>query len=133
MSENENPLYFGFDESNHAGPDKKGEIITCAFSQTHDDSIVREYPNRRSEVILNKWLEDQSHDFRFTILTGDKYRYRSSSSNLVESIPLLVLPFLTIGVVKNVKLYLDGNMSREEKDFLRNNPLFNEVSKRLRY
>ena len=90
-----NTLYFGFDESNHAGPNKKGEIVVCPFSIDHKDSIVKEWPNRRCYPTIKKWLKEEGHDYRFTILTGEKYRYQGSAKNLTAVAPNLTLEILT--------------------------------------
>ena len=61
-------FYFALDESNHAGQNKKGEIVTCIASTIHKDSIVRKQSNRRDYGKVLKLLEDPERDFRFTIL-----------------------------------------------------------------
>ncbi len=112
-------LYFGFDESNHAGKNRKGEIVAGVVSSNRRDSIVRAFPNTRNYSGFNEWLNrDYFKDFRFTILTGDKYRYRSSSSNLAEVIPLLIQPFIFPNV-KCVKIYLDGRLSKDERALIK--------------
>lgn len=113
-------LYFGFDESNHAGPDRKGEIVSVTASQNRLDSIVKDFPNTRNYEMFENWLKQYpGNDYRFTILMGDKYRYRASSSNLIEAIPMLIAQFIP-SEVDCIKLYLDGRLSKEEKGFLRN-------------
>lgn len=113
-------LYFGYDDSNHAGPNRKGELVICLKSQNHLDSIVKNYPNTRNYGKFEEWLnEAPENDYRFTILTGEQYRFRPSSSNLIEAIPKLTTPFLTPDV-DTIKLYLDGMLHKEERDFLRN-------------
>ena len=125
MPEEENTLYFGFDESNHAGPNKKGEIIVCAYSTEHADSLVKTWPNRREYSTVERWLDQEGHDFRFTILTGEKYRYQSSATNLTGAAPDLILPILTDPEVifpypDKLKLYFDGGgFRREQREFLR--------------
>lgn len=122
----ENTLYFGFDESNHAGPNKKGEIVICTYSTEQEDSIVKNWPNRREYSLVDKWLKQEGHDFRFTILTGENYRYQSSAINLTGAAPNLVLAVLTESTsnfsnTENIKLYFDGGgFKREQKEFLKN-------------
>ena len=125
MSENENTLCFGFDESNHAGQNKKGEIIVCAYSPDQEDSIVKEWPNRRDYASVKEWLEKDGHDYRFKIFTGDKYRFQCSAINLTEATPDLILsimtePGLNITIPPKIKLYFDGGgFHRDQKEFLR--------------
>ncbi|HJX50772.1 MAG TPA: hypothetical protein VJ438_04890 [Candidatus Nanoarchaeia archaeon] len=126
-----NTLYFGFDESNHAGPDKKGEIISTVFSIGHEDSVVRRWPNVRRNPDLEKWLAESGHDYRFTILTGEEYRYQSSAKNLTEAAPNLVTSILTEPYspfsqkdikmhIDCIKLYFDGGgFRKDQKDTLR--------------
>ena len=50
MIENLKPgssLYIGTDDSNHAGTNKKGEIIVATFSTHLEDSIAKNQINRR--------------------------------------------------------------------------------------
>ncbi len=135
MNEKETPplsvLYFGFDESNHAIPnEKKGEIVVAPFSKDHDDSLVREWPNSRRNADLEKWLSVPGHDYRFTILTGEEYRYRSSAANLTEATQTLVTYILTEPIspfsptisldVACIKLYFDGGgFRKDQKNLLR--------------
>lgn len=125
MLEEENILYLGFDESNHAGPNRKGEIVVCTYSSDHEDSLVKNWPNRRDSDLVSKWLEQEGHNYRFTILTGEKYKYQSSATNLTGAAPDLVLPILTepnsdISNINKLKLYFDGGgFKREQKEFLR--------------
>jgi hypothetical protein len=125
MPEEENILYFGFDETNHAGPNKKGEIVVCTYSSDHEDSLVKNWPNRRDSNLASKWLEQKGHNYRFTILTGEKYKYQSSATNLTEAASNLILPILTepnsdIPNTNKLKLYFDGGgFKREQKESLR--------------
>ncbi len=129
MAEEVNTLYFGFDESNHAGTNKKGEIVVAVFSIDHDDSLMREWPNTRRTSDFEKWLTFPGHDYRFTILTGDEYKYRSSAANLTEACQTLVTSVLTEPKspfpdynpdISKIKLYFDGGgFGKEQKDFLR--------------
>lgn len=121
---NRTTIYFGFDESNHAGPNRKGEIVVATYSISQEDSIVREWPNRRAYSKVEKWLEDLDNDYQFTILTGEKYRCKSSAANLTEAAPRLVEQILTMPEnlfnPEKIKLYFDGGgFGREQKEFLR--------------
>jgi len=127
-----NTLYFGFDESNHAEKDKKkGEIVVALFSTDQDDSIVREWPNVRRNSDFERWIHHPGHDYRFTILTGEEYKYRSSAANLTEAAQTLVTSVLTEPTspfspeiplnVDSIKIYFDGGGFRKDrKDLLRN-------------
>jgi len=130
MPEEVDTLYFGFDESNHAGTNKKGEIVVAVFSVEHEDSIVRNWPNSRRNSELEKWLNHQGHDYRFTILTGEEYKYKSSASNLTEAAQTLVTSVLTEPIspfsqdtplnVNCIKIYFDGGgFRKDQKDLLR--------------
>ena len=112
MSEKE-VIYFGLDESNHAGLNRKGEIVVCTYSLDHEDSIIKEWPNRRSFSTMEKWLAQENHYFKFTLLTGEKYKYQRSATNLTEATPRLILPILTdpnspFSVPEKIKIYFDG-------------------------
>lgn len=116
--EKSNNLIVGADDSNHAGT-SKGEIIVATFSQIHDDSIVRTHKNVRNHGECNTWLKNPERDYRFTILTSEKYRH--SAHNLVEIVPLLIEKFLEENdfVPKFLNIYLDGQLQKTGKDFIR--------------
>jgi hypothetical protein len=112
-------LYVGADDSNHAG-DSKGEIILATFSPYHQDSIVQRWPNKRDDYELREWMTILEHDFRFTLLTQTRYRYRHD--NLVTVVPTLVREYLKSLETKpkGLKLYFDGTLEKIGKDALRN-------------
>ncbi|MDP2628760.1 MAG: hypothetical protein Q8P15_02600 [Nanoarchaeota archaeon] len=112
-------LIVGADDSNHSGISKM-EIIATTFSFLNKDSIVTPFPNYRNLQGYLKWIENPERDYRFEILASEKYRY--SSTNLVKITPSLINSFLEDNdfYVKTLKIYLDGRLERDEKDFLRN-------------
>ena len=110
-------LYFGFDESNHTGQNKKGEIVVVLVSSDVNDSFVQNYPNHRENVEFVMSGGGQ-YDYRFTILMGDKYRYHSSSTTLAENAFFLTKPFIH-EKLKCIKLYFDGPILRWQKEFIR--------------
>ena len=119
-------MYFGLDESNHAGIDKKGEIVVCTYSSNQEDSIIRDWPNRRDASGIAKWLSQEDCGYYFTILTGERYKHQCSSINLTEAAPNLILPILTepnfpSPTPNKIKIYFDGGgFDRDKKDLLRN-------------
>lgn len=120
-------IYFGFDESNHSGENTQGEFVVCTYSTNHDDSVVRDWPNTRNYSFAEEWFKQVETGYRFTILSGEKYRFQSSSINLVEAAPFLISEMFTspkrkieIGPPEIIKLYFDGGgFRREQKEFLR--------------
>ena len=117
-------MYFGLDESNHAGENRKGEIIVCTYSYDYDDSKKRKFPNTRDSSKLQKWLEQGGHGHRFTLLTGEDYRYQSSAINLIEAAPTLIEAIITSpdmpSIPDTIKIYFDGGgFRREQKEYLR--------------
>jgi len=111
-------LYVGGDDSNHAG-DAKGEFIVATFSLDHDDSVVRDFPNRRDMSVVDKWLENYGRDYLFTICTGEVY---NSSQNLPNIIPTLINSYLsqTDLDINIIKVYLDGRLEGPAKRKMRN-------------
>ena len=111
-------LIVGADDSNHAGT-SKGEIIVVVFSFLYEDSLVKIRPNNRNYNECLNWLENLERDYRFTILTGEKYRH--SSSNLITISPKLIENFLEEKnlIIKNLKIYLDGRLGKGERNGLK--------------
>src|SRR3989344_7009952 len=115
-------LYCGGDDSNHAG-DNRGEVIVVVFSFSHEDSIVKSFPNRRDYDAATTWMNDPRYqrDYRFTILTAEKYRH--SLENLPRVMPYLVRSFLETNPlgseVENMELYLDGRLNRDREQELK--------------
>lgn len=110
-----NSLYVGLDDSNHAGT-SKGEIIVAVFSPIHEDSLVKSWGNGRlSSSNLERFFENPERDYRFTLLTDEKYRH--NSQNLPQNASLLVNPYLDSlnGEIDILKIYLDGNLKSRER------------------
>jgi hypothetical protein len=114
-------LWCGADDSNHAG-DTRGEFIIVTFSTLREDSIVKPFPNCRDYKKTHKWLEHPERDYRFTILSTEKYRNRGD--NVPSIAPYILHYYLKEEglLFPQVNLYLDGwlngNMKREIRDFL---------------
>ncbi len=111
-------LYVGGDDSNHAG-NSLGEIIVATFSLLCKDGLVRDFPNVRDYSFLPDWINSEMRDYRFGILTEEKYRH--SHSNLTRTIPSLITSFLDemdFGV-RILKIYLDGRLDKNGRNFLR--------------
>lgn len=102
-------LYVGGDDSNHAGK-VKGEIDVATFSFCHEDSIVKDFPNRRDRLESIAWLNDPERDYRFTIRAGDIY---NSSLNLPGVLPTLIESYIgdLDRDVSSLKVYLDGRLA----------------------
>jgi len=118
-------MYFGLDESNHAGLDKKGEIVVCTYSSNQEDSIIQDWPNRRENSEIEKWLSQEDCGFNFTLLLGERYKHQCSAINLTEAAPNLILHILTdplsSSTPEKIKIYFDGGgFNREQKNLLRN-------------
>jgi hypothetical protein len=111
-------LYVGADDSNHAGT-TKGEIIVATFSWIHEDSIVKDFQNKRDYHEVERWLENEERDFRFTICTAEQYRH--DSQNLPKVVPTLIKNYLEDVDVDLDKLcvYLDGGLRRAYKEQMR--------------
>src|SRR3989338_10701753 len=112
-------LYVGVDDSNHAGTNKKGEIIVATFSTHLEDSIAKNQINRREAGKAYGWAQSSGRDYLFTILTDE--RSRRCSYNLVLVAPLLVKEFLkkhSIDDSLNIGLYFDGPLKKYQKRFV---------------
>lgn len=112
-------LYVGMDDSNHAGENIKGEINLATFSLLRQDSIVKEFPNRRDYSQASKWIRHPKRDYRFTILTGDA---ETRQNNLVHTGPFLIRSFLKDFPhldIDSIRLYLDGHLNAGGKASLR--------------
>ena len=108
------------DDSNHAGENIKGEINLAVFSFMHQDSIVRVFNNRRNYSLAGEWISESGRDYRFTILTGE--RWMSGPTNLVYTAPALIGEFLKdkSGMdIDSINLYLDGYLNSQNKKYLR--------------
>ena len=118
-------ICFGLDESNHAGENRKGEIVVCTYSYDIEDSKKRKFPNTRNFSKLQKWLSEEGHGHRFTLLTGENYRCQSSAINLTETAPRLIEEILTdpknpYPIPDTLKIYFDGGgFKREQREYLR--------------
>lgn len=110
-------LYVGADDSNHAGT-TKGEVIVATFSQNPKDSIVTEFKNGRNIGALENWLKEDGVDYRFLLLTKEKYR--SNYSNLPYSVPFLIRSYLNDNLIylDQLKMYLDGRLEKRDKSRL---------------
>ncbi len=111
-------LIVGADDSNHAGT-SKGEIIVATFSFLTEDSIVRRFPNVRDFESTEFWLSSPNRDYRYALLTAERYRH--SSQNLVEVVPLLLKEYLDERdlMVKNLKIFLDGRLAMSNRRRMR--------------
>ncbi|MEK6906035.1 MAG: hypothetical protein AABW81_00245 [Nanoarchaeota archaeon] len=115
-------LIVGGDDSNHAG-DKVGEVIVAIFSHNYEDSIVKrnlKFSRGYLEKTIN-WVNSDRRDYRFTLLTEDKYRH--SSANLVYVVPKLISNYLedTNENPEVLKIYLDGFLSSHGKIHIKKN------------
>lgn len=112
-------LIVGGDDSNHAGT-AEGEIIIATFSFFPEDSLVKRFPNNRDYKFVTDWLNSSERDFRFALLTSEKYRH--SSENLIEIIPSLIFSYMEEENVftENLKIYLDGRLSSGNREEIRN-------------
>jgi hypothetical protein len=111
-------LYVGADDSNHAGENVKGEIILATFSYNHADSLVRLHKNRRDQAATVDWIKTPGNYYLYTLLTEESYRRRGD--NLPKILPFLVKRFLASNErPEALKLYLDGPLSWQDKDYLR--------------
>lgn len=116
---NNNVLYVGLDDSNHAGC-SKGEVVVSIFSLIHEDSLVRGWGNGRLiSSKLEDFFENPERDFRFTLLTDERYRY--SSQNLPQIAPNLINSYLKDfeGNIDTIKIYLDGVLKSHERKKLK--------------
>jgi len=113
MQERGDELIAGLDDSNHAG-DSKGEIIVATFSRLKDDGIVRKFPNKRDYNETKKWIDSLDRDYRFTVLTAERYRH--SHSNLVYVCSNLIFSYLSGKKVPNhLKIFFDGKLPQKNE------------------
>ena len=113
-------LVVGGDDSNHAASSPKYELNVATFSTLYEDSIVETFHNTRDYDLARRWIEKQERDFRFAILTKEKYAH--SSTNLVLVIPKIIHLYLNELDLspENLKVYLDGRIGRGNRDYIRN-------------
>lgn len=111
-------LAVGADDSNHAGPNKKGEIIVNVFSFVEEDFAIKHYSNRRDVERALKWTELEGRDYRYTILTDEASRHRRDNLVLVSSI--LTKAYLKDKEInpKEIFFYLDGPIRKYEEYFI---------------
>ena len=116
---NDNSLYVGLDDSNHAGC-SKGEIIVSVFSSIYEDSLVKHWGNGRvSSSKLEEFFSNPERDYRFTLLTDEKYRH--NSQNLPQNASPLINSYLESldREIDILKIYLDGNLKSHERNKLK--------------
>lgn len=111
-------LIVGADDSNHAGT-AKGEIIVAVFSFLPEDSLVKKFPNTRNFKNTELWLDSPNRDYRYAILTAKKYRH--SSQNLAEIVPLLIKEYLEEKdfYLKKLSVFLDGRLAIGNRGIIR--------------
>jgi hypothetical protein len=112
-------LYIGADDSNHAGTNKKGEIIAVTFSIFREDSVVKEQVNRRDPRRAYNLLNSEGRDYAFTILTDERSKH--CGYNLVLAVPLLVEEYLKgkgTGLSLTLNLYFDGPLRGYQRRFV---------------
>ena len=110
-------LIVGGDDSNHAGT-AKGEIIVATFSFLQEDSIVKSFPNTRNYPETLKWLDSTSRDYRYSLLTSEKYRH--SDQNLVAIVPILIRGYMEENEIysKCLKVFLDGRLQKGSRKII---------------
>lgn len=109
-------LGIGADDSNHAGlPKKAGEIIVLTFSANPKDSELVNFPNRRDYARTERWLNKPRTDYRFTVLTAEKYRHMNQ--NLAEIAPKVILQYIhSLNLIpESLGIFLDGPLKREKR------------------
>jgi len=83
-----------------------------------EDSIVTTFPNSRDCLSLKNWLSNHQRDYRFAILTAEKYRH--SHANLISIIPDLIRFYIEEKFIPcSLKIYLDGRLESGERYRLR--------------
>lgn len=111
-------LYIGIDDSNHAGQNKKGEIILATFSRDPDDGKAQRQNVRRDAHKASLWFNQKNHDYRFTILSDEDSRHRGY--NVVLIAPLLIRAYLEEHCPDIDKLFIacDGPIRRNQKIYI---------------
>lgn len=110
-------LYVGGDDSNHAGF-SQGEIIVATFSYNPADAISERISRRRDLPEVMRWLRRPGSDYRFAILTSEKYRH--SGENLVIVIPDLVETFIhETQMPDSLNISLDGELSESSRRLIK--------------
>lgn len=114
-------LIVGLDDSNHAGTDKKGEIVAASFSYyLGDEQATSRNDPRKLEPWINLLTNPPNYQFirdiRFTLLIGEKYRTRYS--NLPSSAPHLIEDFLRSQEQApcSIHINLDGCIEKTDKE-----------------
>jgi hypothetical protein len=111
-------LGIGIDESNHGGT-RKEEIVVAAFSMNHQDTIAKDFPNRRNQEILTSWMTKPGTDYRVTTIPHEKGRFKT---NLQKVTPFLVRAYLEDKLleVDSLEIYLDGSLNRNARKAIKN-------------
>ena len=111
-------LYVGVDDSNHAGANKKGEVLVAIFSYDARAGYVNFQPSRRDVQKVHAFLSQPGNDYRFTILSDDESRHRGYNVALVA--PLLLRHYLQDHEpVREIVLACDGPLRGNQKRYLR--------------
>ncbi len=112
-------LSVGADDSNHAALSPKYELNVTPFSTVYEDSLVKPFPNTRDYESTRKWIADPRRDFRFGILTKEKYSH--TSNNLVVVIPKIILLYLDEKDLspETLKIYFDGRIDQGSRANIR--------------
>lgn len=120
-TESKDTLYIGVDDSNHAGKNKKGEIILATFSYNPFDGKVQRQSSRRDAQRVSSWIGETGHDYRFAILSDEDSRHRSY--NVVLIAPLLIGAYLAEvrPKISRLSIACDGPVRKNHKQYIRVN------------
>ena len=122
MDQNKDQTILGafFDDSNNLESRNSG-IVSGVFSVIKEDRIFRQLPKRVPYEDLNAWLAESQkcRDYRFAELTNPELRRRPLF--IPFFVPSLIESYLSTcnDRPKNINLYIDGILPREQKDYLK--------------
>jgi len=118
MTQENETLYVGVDESNNHGDSNRAFIVATTFSRKREDSFYVNYSGRRDFSKLDKWLKE-GRDFRFSLLTSNSLKGMQPLATLVA--PYLVSDYIFSLTIqpKNIKICFDGRLPRTHKEYIR--------------
>jgi len=122
-------LVVGVDESNHISEldVNRKEIVAATFSRDANDGNYKAYSNRRDDKrldLLREWMQQSGRDYRFATITNPEIR-KFQPIAAVVTVPLIrgyisYLKSANREVPSNLRLFVDGILSEEHREYMRN-------------
>ncbi|MBI2047078.1 hypothetical protein HYT26_02870 [Candidatus Pacearchaeota archaeon] len=108
-------LYVGLDESNHHNGNEHPEVCVAAFSTIKEDRECQVFNSKKDYSWKDEMLKDARRDYRFLLLNCNDI-YPQRHNNLPVVAKSLILPVLKIFNPERLEIYIDGVVTRDDKD-----------------